>query len=144
MTLITHFRNKKVSVIAGDSMRLTGSNKSYDSKKVCKVADGIIGYYGCAANKFYSFLSLSDEDDKTNYTVKDIIKLYQETIVNNNYNKPFSIIISTEKKSILFTRLNKFPYKIPPEQVDIDSNLKIILEKPVFLALLEQKILKLI
>jgi len=48
MTLITHLRNSRIAVIAGDSKNTsTGPvNYEYDPRKVFDFKDCIIGYYG--------------------------------------------------------------------------------------------------
>lgn len=143
MTLITHFRNKNISVIASDTMQITQGHKFYyNSKKVCKLADGIIGYYGYAANQFDMWLFNSDEIDKSNYTVNKVVKLYKELVNKNENTDPFSIVISTIKESLLYSELNSTPYNIPSQSDNIEHNLKVILDKRIFFSPIRNNDLK--
>jgi hypothetical protein len=64
MTLITHFRNSQIAVIAGDSRNFSYYNCDDNARKVFDFKDCTLGYYG-EGTSFRGWLEIElKEDDK--------------------------------------------------------------------------------
>jgi hypothetical protein len=130
MTLITHLRNKNICLIAGDS-KATDIHSHINAKKVYKLTNGIVGYYGLCTNHFYYWLIRLDEGIVA-YSVEDIINEFSSTIHENKYTGHFSIVISTTENSILLTSRYNQSLEIPSVNNNVDRDLNQILKKPIF------------
>lgn len=130
MTLITHFSNNKISVIAGDSCETTYyGHKSLIEKvdKVFLIQDGIVGYYGDSSDVLCDLQS-------SNKKLLTFAKLMGKCNTLSSNNNCFSLVISTFDDNLLYKFPENIIHSIGSHTSTIDKGLSEVLIRKVFLS----------
>ncbi|MBE9509360.1 MAG: hypothetical protein IMY71_00660 [Bacteroidetes bacterium] len=144
MTLITHIRNKKIVVIAGDSQHTHTDFNGHETtflvqiqrRKVYNFKDCILGIYGGASNAFVVWLESLDETKRLNTTL-DSVKNKCNEIIKDHYDNydVYSLVIGTYKKSIIAIYPKSYFIELNTKNSNIDyadEEIEYIRTKDVF------------
>lgn len=142
MTLITHIRNNKIVVIAGDSQDtqtvFNGHGTTFlgQRRKVYNFKDCILGIYGGASNAFVVWLESLGETKRLNTTL-DSVKNKCNEIIKVHYDNydVYSLVIGTYRKSIIAIYPKKKFIELNTKDSNIDyadEEIEYIITKDVF------------